>query len=552
MLGKRLKGWENKSFLVILVILFFYYGYRMFALTPWYDELYTYYYFISRGPVYAAIHWPLPNNHVGYSVLSGFLDLFGNAAVGLRGVSFCCALLNVWLVYRIGRRHLKQGWSLVAVCLYLSMGLVNQLAVQGRGYTLTITCYLTALWMMDLLCTGETEGDSQKRRTYHILFALSLTWGLYTLASSLYWVLPLCLTGGSYLVYDIYQDRRKATGRNRNERGKLSVLMGLIISGLSAAVMTAGLYMILWLAIGSNLLSKDSQSAFLGQDHIKIIISAPFSAMKTGIDYMLATPYIQSTTGENFLSRLYEWVLQLFGYMQNGCSMVILVLLLTGYAMITVKRRKGAERKERFFYFFLFLSILMIPVMLLVQHTLPYHRVFSFLAVPLAFLGAWWLQQGMSLIRGSLGAKAYGGKEKQFGGTVWMAAAVIMTAVFAMVRLFSPEYRMPYGMREAGLQEALEHSDFAGAKVPCVTDCTQQYLIKYLYEKECENQEIRGSDFLLLDRKMTDPAYDIFEWEFYHTYDTIPWDYVENNMVKTYENKDFIVYESNTKRNSSG
>lgn len=55
-----------------------YYGFRMFSLTPWYDELYTYYYFISRGPVYAAIHWPLPNNHVGYSVLSGFLDLLGN------------------------------------------------------------------------------------------------------------------------------------------------------------------------------------------------------------------------------------------------------------------------------------------------------------------------------------------------------------------------------------------------------------------------------------------------------------------------------------------
>lgn len=38
------------------------YLYRMFTNFPWYDELYTYYSFISKGPIYAAIHWPLPNN----------------------------------------------------------------------------------------------------------------------------------------------------------------------------------------------------------------------------------------------------------------------------------------------------------------------------------------------------------------------------------------------------------------------------------------------------------------------------------------------------------
>ena len=51
----------------------------MFLNGPWYDELYTYYYFVSRGPVYAAIHWPVPNNHVGYSVISSLLNIFGNS-----------------------------------------------------------------------------------------------------------------------------------------------------------------------------------------------------------------------------------------------------------------------------------------------------------------------------------------------------------------------------------------------------------------------------------------------------------------------------------------
>ena len=84
---ERLRGqWKQrdmewKVFVLFLSGMAVYYGYRLFALTPWYDELYTYYYFISRGPVYAAIHWPLPNNHVGYSVLSGILNLFGRQKV---------------------------------------------------------------------------------------------------------------------------------------------------------------------------------------------------------------------------------------------------------------------------------------------------------------------------------------------------------------------------------------------------------------------------------------------------------------------------------------
>ena len=71
-------GKEHTGILLFSIGMAIYYGWRMFALDPWYDELYTYYSFISKGPVYAAIHWPVPNNHVMYSVLSAFLNIFGN------------------------------------------------------------------------------------------------------------------------------------------------------------------------------------------------------------------------------------------------------------------------------------------------------------------------------------------------------------------------------------------------------------------------------------------------------------------------------------------
>ena len=179
----------------MMVCMALYYLYRMFALTPWYDELYTYYYFISRGPVYAAIHWPLPNNHVGYSVLSGFLDYLGNPYIGLRGVSFLCALANPVLLFGIGRRYLRRGLSLTAVMLYLSMNLVNQLAVQGRGYTLGITCFLAAV-----LCLSRICGRQMDRRIDYIIFSLCLVLGLYTLTSDVYWVLAVCFAGVVFLL----------------------------------------------------------------------------------------------------------------------------------------------------------------------------------------------------------------------------------------------------------------------------------------------------------------------------------------------------------------
>ena len=95
---------ETITATLFIIAMAIYYLWRMFAITPQYDELYTYYTFISRGPVYAAIHWPLPNNHVGYSVLSAFLDLMGNSYIGLRGVSYICAVSNIILINRISKR----------------------------------------------------------------------------------------------------------------------------------------------------------------------------------------------------------------------------------------------------------------------------------------------------------------------------------------------------------------------------------------------------------------------------------------------------------------
>ena len=83
---------EGMAVTLFVIAMASYYLWRMFAITPNYDELYTYYNFVSRGPLYSAIHWPLPNNHVGYSILSAMLYRCGNSYIALRGVSYVAAI----------------------------------------------------------------------------------------------------------------------------------------------------------------------------------------------------------------------------------------------------------------------------------------------------------------------------------------------------------------------------------------------------------------------------------------------------------------------------
>lgn len=104
------------------------------------------------------MNWPSPNNHIGYSVLSAFLNYFGNNYIGLRGVSFICAISNLILVYRICKKYFTHAMPFGATVLYASMQVVSDYAVQGRGYTLATFCFLLAFYCITEICKlGETK-----------------------------------------------------------------------------------------------------------------------------------------------------------------------------------------------------------------------------------------------------------------------------------------------------------------------------------------------------------------------------------------------------------
>lgn len=507
------KDIEQRVFFIFLLGMAIYYGFRLFALTPWYDELYTYYYFISRGPIYAAIHWPLPNNHVGYSVLSAILDFFGSSAIGLRGVSWFSSLFGLCIIFTMSRKWFPRGLALLPVFLFASMGIVNQLAVQGRGYALTSCLYLTAIYELFKIIEGH---DCRKRN--YIVMGCAFIWALYTLPSNVYFVLPLCIIGGTWLLLE--------------RRGKEFV--SLLLTALFSAVCTVFLYALIWLAIGSNLLSKTPDSGCYGQGHISIILNAPFAAMETGIDYMLDTPYIQSVARDGYLGKFTVWLRALFENYYAGMSVLLLVLTGIGVGMILVRQIKGVIKEEGLLEWYLLLTFLLTPLMLFIQAALPYYRVFSFMGIPVAFLMTWLL---MRLSRYVKNPKIF----------YWIEAIAGLGCAFF---LLSPSGRAQYGGREAAIEDAYTHMNLQNGETVCVTDCDQEYLMKYLYDAE-GRPSMEEADYVLLDRELfltkeemeSRDASGADTWKFYVSQENIAWDYLTEKMDVCYENDRFILYQ---------
>lgn len=516
---------EDGVFLLFFFVMAAYYGWRMFTLIPWYDELYTYFYFISRGPVYAAIHWPLPNNHVGYSTLSACLGIFGCAPVALRGVSYLCSLGSLIFLYRISKKWFAGCVTLIPVFLFAGMYMINQLAVQGRGYALVTFCYLSAILSLQHIAVEKSDN----KRNY-IMFGLSLVMALWAIPSSLYMVMPVCLIGGLVLLLD--KDYKR--------------LWRLITVSLISAACTAGLYGILWLAIGSNLLSKTPDGPFYTAGHINIILHAPFRALREGIDYMLATPYIQSMTRHEFNRQTGHWLKTLFGGQlgPNGDGGGLLAegmrfLLAAGLiaSLVCLVRRP----KKAFLEWYFLLTAALLSLALLIQCKLPYQRVFSFLGVWAALLMGWVIQKSVALLRG----------HSDFWWRSWLCrgflAAVYLLTGFSWALVLAN--KTPYSMRDEQLADAYRQITIEDTDIVAVTDCDQEYLLLYLYGKKdgLVTREIEAADLVVLDKVLLGLPYGYREgpeeWKFYLTAEDVAAkaDYMEENMTQVYENWNFVL-----------
>ena len=530
-----------------------YYLWRMFAITPLYDELYTYYTFISRGPFYAAIHWPLPNNHVGYSVLSAILDLMGNSYIGLRGVSYICAVSNIILVNRICKRYFSHGLPLVTMIIFGSMQVVNEYAVQGRGYTLATTCFLLSIYAACNICNADDTG-----KFYYRALALSFILGLYTIPSSIYWVIPMSCAIGGYLLINAYA--------SRSVRGKVADSLyfkkfnTFFIYGLIAAFITFILYGVIWLAIGSNLLVKTEGTGFTGLSHGTVLLRAPIAALLRGMNYMLDQPYIQSLPVEEFNDRAFGWLLSLFNYMLPGMMYIVLFVVVAGGIIAIYECIKHLAYSRTLINLIIISNLFITGFMLVFQHKLPYLRVFSYSGFVVALCFSTCLERLINVTirfynRKQRGVKKDGEPVKEVINEVettvntdkWYSGIGVYIPVLAAIILFcfralSYEFNAQLGTRENDVFNTLYIADVGRRHNIAVTDCDQQYLLKFGWDIDCEKTDVDGADCVILDKNLMAPGYNGSDfWKFYQSYETINWDYIKS-MRAIYENENFVLY----------
>ncbi len=515
-----------------VIAMAFYYIWRANYLTPWYDELYTYYNFISRGPVYAAIHWPLPNNHVGYSVLSSLLDMFGNSYIGLRGISFLCAIANPFLVYRLSRRFLEDLYAYGAMILYFSCMLVNDLSIQGRGYTLACTCFIVTLRQLIIICRSE---DFRMRD--YVILGIALVLGLYTLPGSIYWIIPSCLAAAIFLVVNGYRtyDYRESIWNTRYFKR----LKNCIFTGLISALTVFVLYLVIWLATGSNLLVKDEDSAFYGISHIKLILTHPFSVMFKGMSYMFSQQNGQSISRTGYLHSFVNWAKNLSSLMYPGFSAVTLFMTICALIIFITECVRHFENSRTIFNLMMILNIMGYSIMLILQAKLPYYRTFCYVGVLISIAYAFVLGHQSAMIRYLL--RKHEKAEFLLPVVKWLPFMAIV--IFCASMVLRDDYHSQYGVRETNCYNALYIAHPSARKKLCVLDCDQQYLLKFGWDIDCKSADMMESDYILIDRNLLSAGYTGSDrWKFYVTYETIPWDYINSNYYIFYENEDFVLY----------
>ena len=527
---------EVLIFGIFLACMCIYYAYRMFAFAPWYDELYTYNFFVSRGPVYAGIHWPVPNNHLGYSALSGVLYVITHDPyISLRGIAWLSSIGNLIMLYMAGRYLMKPGMRLLLPAIYAGAWQVNNITVQGRGYSLSVNMMLIALICLLHLCFDGTDttdpGRGEKHlRKYYILWAFSLILGFYTVMTTLYWVVTLCLCALCCLLSVKRGDR----------------LIRLIIASVCGAVGTLAVYSVVWLAIGSNLLIKDESGIYSGFSHFALIRSHPVLSLKTGAEYMLATPYIQSVDKTGYLKAFCDHWIDILNHMYSfGMVMLIMMLMgviLAGVTLIARHRFMSAIRTEDgkqpdngkqmneglcVFSWLVICFAFAAPLTVFIQTKLPYVRVFTFYAAAVSLAVTYVIYVLFGALKGYF---TYG--------------IGVIVALLVIAQILGADYNIPYGEREEAVLDLMKQADLkdvsdSGARI-CLTDVNQEYMYRFLYDEYPDMADMHDADVIVLDKDMLDPDAE-FHWEFYYDHDTVDKERI-NGMRQLLRNTYYEVY----------
>lgn len=180
--------YKQKIYIVFIVpmsLVFF----LLFYLPITYDEAYTFINFIDRGVIVSAAYYPSPNNHVLYSIISAFINLFNfNTIMPFRIISVIYFLLSLIITVKIflgNSLNLKKYHYLLISVFPLSLIYMYEASL-ARGYSLLILLTLINIYLIQKILKNK---DDKYLKTLSFFTSLAF----YTIPSYFYCHVVFCI-----------------------------------------------------------------------------------------------------------------------------------------------------------------------------------------------------------------------------------------------------------------------------------------------------------------------------------------------------------------------
>lgn len=506
---------DPQDIAVVLVVLAMtlYYIWRMFYITPSYEELHDYFFFISKGPLYTITNWSLEGNHIGYNFLASLLNEAGIPKyIVMRGISCVAATSNLILLYRLSKRYFTHWIPFATIVTYSGFELVNILNIQGRGYTISVTLFLLSIYMLGRLTLTESFSNIQ----YIFLVSIFIS-ALYIHLWNINWIIPMCLSVFLYLLINGLRTR-KVSGTVKNNIYLLQ-LFNILICEIVAFLVAAILYIINILGSGAGSLSTDNR--FAGLSRLEIVSKDPVRAFLEGLRILKEPFGMIEPEGNTYIVRWYHFIYEFSEGFAPGFAHILMVICFVSIFVMIAGCVMFFEESRTCIRLIILGQLFWMPFVLTFCKKVPSYESYMFMGVIMAMAVSFVVNNFIITI-----------KSLDFSPVTY-GLPVIMAVVYFFIGVFGKTFFAPYNKGIDETYQALIAIDPTSYNNPQVTDIIQKYLMEFLYD--CDSRMVdslekaKDADYLLIQRQ---------------TYEDASASLLDNlkGMHRAYENGSYIIF----------
>jgi hypothetical protein len=315
---------EKIIFISVFIFIFAFRLFHFYQFPLFTDEVFSYVYFVSRGFLVSASYYPGPNNHVFYSELCTFTDLFFNdPRLIMRLPSFIISMVLSFVLFLSVKKYYGFLTGLFTLVLFSFSDHVNFYSIQGRGYILLTFFTFIAGYSLIKYLYGRKD-------VYLLFFILSSVLGFYTIPVFLY----------PFLSFAIFTLFIIVSNKWWNDVFRFFIVFGVI------AMLVVLFYLPILLCNDFNIITGNAWVA----------------------------------PSKNFSAELFPYLLRVNHYLWNReYDIIITIVVAAGVLSFLLSDKK----KEESVFGLLFLIVPLIAIS--IQKVIPFERVWLYLFLLLSF-----------------------------------------------------------------------------------------------------------------------------------------------------------------------